>query len=301
MATKRIMLLGAGGQVGQALRAEPMPAGWEFAAYSRAECDITDHRAVHKVIQTFRPDLVINAAAMTAVDKCETEQDKAVAANFEGPANLAAQCSAIDAPLIHISTDYVFDGRDGEVPYKPNDAMNPLNIYGNTKMMGEESVRHELAFHVILRISSVFSAFSTNLLTKTLQMLDTRDEIKSVIDQKSCPTYAPDIAKAIIVMTNAILGGKSNGFGTFHLCGTPPVTRFEFTQTIMEAYAPFTQRRPTILPAKSTDFPGFAERPSYSALDCSKTADIYGIAQKPWRDGITTAINMLMQQRKQTA
>ncbi len=162
---KRIMLLGAGGQMGQAVRAEPLPRDWELAALSRAECDITDHRGVHKAVQTFRPDLVINAAAMTAVDKCETEQDQAVATNFEGPANLAAQCSAIDAPLIHISTDYVFDGQDGEVPYKPDDKMNPLSIYGNTKMMGEESVRHELAFHVILRISSVFSAFGTNMLT----------------------------------------------------------------------------------------------------------------------------------------
>ena len=301
MAAKRIMLLGASGQVGQAIRAEPLPIDWELAAYSRAECDITDHRAVQKAIQTFKPDLVVNAAAMTAVDKCETEQDQAVAANFEGPANLAAQCSAIDAPLIHISTDYVFDGDDGEVPYKPDDKMNPLSVYGNTKMMGEESVRHEHVFHVILRISSVFSAFSANLLTKTLQMLDTRDEVKSVTDQKSCPTYAPEVAKAIITITNTILGGKNNGFGTFHLCGTPPTTRFEFTQTIMEAYAPHTQRRPTILPAKTADFPGFAPRPSYAVLDCSKTLEIYGIAQKPWRDGINEAINVLMQQRKQSA
>jgi dTDP-4-dehydrorhamnose reductase len=301
MATKRIMLLGAGGQLGQALRAETLPPDWQLSAFSRSECDITDHQGVKRTILTFKPDLVINAAAMTAVDKCETEQDMAVAANFEGPANLAAQCAAIDVPLIHISTDYVFDGSEGEKPYKPDDQMNPLSIYGNTKMMGEESVRHELAYHVILRISSVFSAFGANILTKALQNIDQRDELKIVTDQKSCPTYAPDVARALIVMTNDILKGKNGGFGTFHYCGTPAATRLEFTQEIMNAYAPFTSRRPKIMPALSADFPGFAVRPAYSGLDCAKILEVYGIAQKPWREGLAEAMNVLMKERKHVA
>jgi len=301
MATKRIMLLGATGQVGQALRAEPMPQDWQLAAFGRQECDITDHRAVKDKIHTIKPDIVINAAAMTAVDKCETEQDAAMAANFDGPANLAAQCSAIDAPLIHLSTDYVFDGTESERPYRPDDAMSPLSVYGHSKMMGEEAIRHGHPWHVILRISSVFSAYGTNLLTKMIQSIETRDELKIVTDQKSCPTPAQDVARGIITIAGAILGGKSNGFGTFHLCGTPAAVRIEFMQAIMDAYAPYTARRPKILPALSSDFPGFAERPAYSALDCTKTREIYGIEQRPWRDGLNEAMQLLMQGRSKVA
>lgn len=301
MGIKRIMLLGAGGQVGQALRAETLPADWELGAYTHAECDITNHRAVQETIQKFRPDLVINSAAMTAVDKCETEQEQATAANFRGPANLAAQCSAIDAPLIHLSTDYVFDGTDGGKPYRADDKMNPVNFYGHTKMMGEEAIRHEHGWHVILRVSSVFGAYGTNLLTKMLQTIDTRDEIKSVTDQISGPTPSQDVAKTLIAITNAIMGGKTNGFGTFHLCGEPPATRLEFAQEIMKAYAPYTTRRPSILPALTSDFPGFAPRPPYSVLECSKIREIYGIAQKPWRDGLAEAMQILMQGRRQVA
>jgi dTDP-4-dehydrorhamnose reductase len=297
MASKRILILGANGQVGQALRAALVPSDWELGAYGRAECDILDHRAVQNALQSFKPDIIINAAAMTAVDKCEAEEEKAMAANFEAPANLAAQCATADVPLIHLSTDYVFDGTDGETPYRPDDKMNPLSIYGYSKMMGEEAVRHELAWHVILRISSVFSAFGTNLLTKTLQTIDQRDELKIVTDQKSCPTPAQDVAKALIVMADAILTGRSDAFGTFHFCGTPPVTRFEFFQAMMDAYAPYTTKRPKMTPALSSDFPGFAIRPAYSALDCTRTREIYGIEQRPWKDGLNEAIQRLMNQR----
>lgn len=301
MATKRIMLLGARGQIGQALQATALPADWDLAAYGRAECDILDHRAVQNALQNHKPDLIINAAAMTAVDKCETEEEQAMAANFEAPANLAAQCASLDVPLIHLSTDYVFDGKDGEIPYMPNSPMNPLSVYGYSKMMGEEAVRHELAWHAILRVSSVFSAFATNLLTKTLQSIDQRDELKIVTDQKSCPTPAQDIAKALVKMATTILTGRSDVFGTFHLCGADPVTRLEFVQGIMDAYTPYTSRRPKLLPALSSDFPGFAVRPSYSVLDCTRIREIYGVEQRPWRDGLMEAMVLLMQERRKSA
>jgi dTDP-4-dehydrorhamnose reductase len=301
MAAKRIMLLGANGQVGQALRAAELPADWELGAYGRAECDILDHRAVQNAMQLLKPDLIINAAAMTAVDKCEAEEEQAMAVNFEAPANLAAQCASADVPLIHISTDYVFDGTDGEIPYRPDSPMNPLGVYGHSKMMGEEAVRHELAWHVILRISSVFSAFGVNLLTKGLQSIEERDELKIVTDQKSCPTPAQDVAKALIVIADRILTGKSDGFGTFHFCGTPAATRLEFVQAIMNAYAPYTAKRPKITPALTSDFPGFAPRPAYSVLDCTRIREIYGIAQRPWRDGLDEAMTVLMRGRSKAA
>lgn len=297
---KRILLLGGTGQIGQALQAQSLPTEWELKSCSRTECDITDHSAVQRTMQGFKPDLVINAAAMTAVDKCETEQDAAMAANFEGPANLALQCGTADVPLIHLSTDYVFDGSENRA-YRTDDAMNPLSVYGQSKMMGEEAIRHELVWHVILRVSSVFSAFGTNLLTKTLQMIEERDELKIVTDQTSCPAPAQDIAKAIITMGEAILRGKTNGFGTFHFCGTPEVSRLQFVTDIMSAYAPYTTKRPTITPALSADFPGFAQRPPYSTLDCSRIQEIYGISQRPWREGLAEAMDVLMRGKRKVA
>ena len=297
--SKRVMLFGAAGQVSQALRHEPLPEGWDLGLYTRAECDITSHGAVQSAMREFKPDLVINTAAMTAVDTCETQHDEAMAANFDAPANLASQCSALDIPLIHLSTDYVFDGKDGDIPYTTDAAMNPLSVYGHSKMMGEEAIRHGHPWHVILRVSSVFSAYGANLLPKMLQLLETRDELKIVTDQKGCPTAAPEIAKALLVMSDAILNGKSNGFGTFHLCGAGESTRFEFVEAILEAYLPYTTRRPVLKPALSSDFPGFAERPSYSVLDCSRILEVYGIAQKPWRDGLQDAMKQLMTERQQ--
>ena len=293
----RIMLLGAGGQIGQALQAQPLPAGWELIALTRAQCDIVDRYALQQQIQTRKPDLIINAAAMTAVDLCEKDQDAAVFANFEAPAHLAAQCSVDEIPLLHLSTDYVFDGKDGATPYQVDDPMGPVNVYGNTKMMGEESIRHELAWHVILRVSSVFSAYGANILTKTLDAIETRDELKSVTDQMAAPTYAPDIAAALITMTAAIMQGKVDGFGTFHLCGTPAANRHEFVQAVMAAYAPYTSKRPQLIPALTADFPGFAARPAYSVLDCARIKSAYSIEQQPWRDGLAQAIAQLKQQR----
>lgn len=298
---KRIMLLGAGGQIGQALRAGPLPANWQPGAYTHADLDIAQHQAVRNAVLDFKPDLIINAAAMTNVDEAEKDSGRALAVNFEALANIAALCSARDVPLIHLSTDYVFDGQDGEKPYQPDDPMNPVNVYGESKMMGEEAVRHELAFHVILRVSAVFGAFGTNLLTKALKMIDQRDELTIVTDQKSCPTPAADVARAIVTIATAILHGKHDGFGTFHLCGVPEATRLEFTQAVMDAYAPYTARRPKITPVLSADLPGFAPRPAYSVLDCAKIRAVYGIEQKPWREGLAQAMDHLMRDRKKIA
>ncbi|MFY9286986.1 MAG: dTDP-4-dehydrorhamnose reductase [Alphaproteobacteria bacterium] len=300
MAAKRVMLFGASGQVGQALLSQKLPQDWELFPVTRADADITDHRATQNVIGSFKPDLVINSAAMTAVDACETEKIAAMKVNFDAAASIAAQCSAVDAPIIHLSTDFVFDGK-ATTPYQVDDVMDPPNVYGETKMMGEEAVRHEHSWHVILRISSVFSSFGQNLLTRMLHNIDTRDEIKAVTDQTSCPTYAPDIAAALITITNAILTGKADGFGTFHLTGSPAATRLEFTEAIMEAYAPHTEKRPIIRPALTADFPGFAPRPTYSVLDCSKIERVYGITQKPWRESLMDAMQRVMQSRSKVA
>ena len=298
---KRLLLFGAGGQVGRAIQCQVLPPGYALDALDRAGCDILDHRAVQKVIDERKPDLVINTAAMTNVDQCEKEKEAAVKANFEAPANLAAQCASRDIPLIHLSTDFVFDGKDGEKPYAEDAVMCPLSVYGETKMLGEMAVQQGLAWHVVLRVSSVFSEFSQNILTRALSNLAQKDELKIVSDQKAGPTYAPDLAKTILTVADKILHGQHGGFGIFHYCGEPAVTRLQFMETVMEFYAPHTSKRPSILPALSSDFPGFAERPPYSVLDCAKIAKVYGIPQKPWRDGVQAAIMALHSQGKLTS
>ncbi|MBV8060175.1 MAG: dTDP-4-dehydrorhamnose reductase [Alphaproteobacteria bacterium] len=290
--TKRVLLIGGSGQVGQALRAEPLPENWVFAAPPRAECDLTDHAQVQASINNFKPDIIINTASMTNVDACEKDSDSAVAANFEGPANLAAQCCHRDIPLIHLSTDYVFDGADGSRPYTPDDPMNPLCHYANTKMMGEESIRHEMAWHVILRVASVYSTYGTNIFSKLLTAIETKDELRMVTDQVGSPTYAPDIAKALIRIVDAVMGGKFDAYGTFHFAGDTPMTRYQFAQDIMQAYAPHIQRLPKLFTAVSSDFPGFATRPAYSVLDSSKLERVYGIPASSWKKGLAEAIAM---------
>ncbi len=296
MAQSKVLLLGAPGQIGQAFQyvweTAPSRPNWELGLLGRQDCDVTDPMALRVAVQRFKPDLLINAASLTNVDQAEKNEEAATAVNFHAAANMAAQCSALDAPMIHLSTDYVFDGQK-TTPYLPDDQMNPVNVYGASKMMGEEAVRHELAWHVILRISSVFSAFRRNVLTNMLAQIDKQDELRMVTDVVGCPTPATHIAQAILTIGEALLNGKTDGFGTFHLCGTPACSRFELAEAIMEAYAPHTPRRPKITPTVSAEFAAYARRPAYSAMDCSKIKTVYGIEQKPWREGLNEAMDIL--------
>ena len=290
MTIKRILFFGGSGQIGQAFKAETKPKDWEIIAPTSSSCDITSTNALRTLMQLTKPDLVINSAAMTNVDACEKEHDRARAINFEAVATMVAQCSALDVPLIHLSTDYVFDGRDGAHPYMPDSPMNPLNAYGETKMLGEEAIRHDFPWHVILRVSSVFSAYSSNILTNILKSIDVGSEINVPSNQLSTPTYAPDVTQALVIIGDAILHGKSNGFGTFHLSGDHPAPRQQFAQAIMDAYAPHTSHRPSIIPVDRSKVAGIAPRPAYSVLDCVKIATVYDIKPKSWRDGVTKSV-----------
>ena len=284
------MLLGAAGQIGQALQRQPLPPDWQLGLYNRADLDLTLHSSVRDAVQRFKPDLIINAAAMTGIERAERDPNAALAINFEAPANLAAQCSTHDIPLIQLSTAAVFDGYQN-TPYKPDDPMNPLNVYGETKMLGEEAVRHELPWHVILRLSWVFSAFGDNLLTRALRQIDAQDELLVPANHVGAPLPATAVAQALIVIARALLNGKSGGFGTFHLCGTPPCTLFDFAQAVMEIYAPFTSRRPAIRPVVDVDFiPSEPTQPGYAVLDCAKIRSVYSIEQPLWRDSLVEAI-----------
>ncbi len=303
MKSQRVMFFGAPGQIGQAFqyvwKSLPQRPLWELGLFGRQECDIGNPVELKTVMQNFRPDLVINAAGLTRVDVAEQDEKTATEVNFHAVAGMAAQCSALDVPLIHLSTDYVFDGQK-TTPYLPDDPMNPINTYGASKMMGEEALRHELAWHVILRVSSVFSAFHRNILTNTIQLIDKNDALRMVADTLSAPTPATHIVRALISMGQQILGGKTDGFGTFQLCGTPPCSRLEWAQAVLKAYEPYTTRRPTIEPTTSAAFAAPAQRPAYTVMDCAKIKEIYGVEQRPWQEGLDEAMEILFSRNGRT-
>jgi len=296
MPQHRIMLFGAAGHIGQSIqhlsKQLGFPHNWELGLFSRTDCDITNPSALRAAMQGYKPHLVIDAASVTPVDEAEQNQDVATAVNFHAVAQMAAQCSALDVPMIYLSSDHVFDGQK-TTPYLPDDQMNPLNHFGASKMMGEESLRHELPWHVILRVSSVFSPFRRNILTNTLKAIENKDELRALSDRINGPTSALQIAKAIIVIGARLLAGKTDGFGTFHLSGAPACSHFELAEAIMEAYAPYTARRPKITAITSAEVDGIVMRPAYSVLDCTKIEAVYGVTQQPWRDGIKESLDIL--------
>jgi dTDP-4-dehydrorhamnose reductase len=289
MAGNHILIFGGSGQVGTVLRGMKMPEDWHVMAPARAECDLTQPGDVARAIRDFGPDIVINAAAMCGIDECEKNPELAKEINFHAVANMAAQCSTLDTPLIHLSTDYVFDGTEGK-PYLPDDKMNPLNVYGQTKMMGEEAARHAIHWHVILRCPLIFSAQGKNLLTTTLGRINRENEITAASDQFTAPVHAHIVADALVTIANAILHGKGNGFGTFHLAGEPEINRFDFLQEIMDAYAPYTDRRPTLKPVKSAEMTGRVPRPRYTVLNADKINESYGIAPHRWHADLIQAV-----------
>lgn len=297
MTQHKIMLLGAAGQIGQSLQSlslqKGFPHNWELLSYSLAECNITNPSELRDTIQQSRPELIINASGVTSVPQAQRDPAFATAVNFHAVAQMAAQCSTLDIPLIHLSTDQVFDGTKTS-PYLPDDQMNPINHYGDTKMMGEESVRHELAWHVILRTSSLFSAFRSNILTKALTSIKNKPEVRVVTDLVNAPTYALDVAKAIVVIGSQLLAGKADGYGTFHLTGSPAVSRYDFVEAVAQTYHARTGANlPVLVPTISAEFAEEIRRPAYSALDCQKIKDIYGIEQQDWHPRINEALSLL--------
>ena len=286
----KILLFGGNGQVGRALQKQKWPDAWDLKALTRIDCNFLQPSSIGKAVQDFEPDLVINTAALTDIDICQSEPEKAKEINFHAVANLAAQCDTFDAPLIHISTDYVFDGANGNKPYGPDDAMNPVNVYGESKMMGEEAARHGLYWHVILRTSLVFSAEGNNVLTKAISQINKLEEVSAVSDQVAAPTSADAVAEAVLTIVMAIMNGKGNGFGTFHLTGDPAISRFEFLQAIMEAYAPFTDRRPKLVPISASSAPPRVPRPPLTSLNTDKIREVYGIYPRLWRDDLALAV-----------
>lgn len=283
----RIIIIGARGQVGWELTRRALALGHAVLAWDVTELDITDAAAVNRELATHGADVVINAAAYTAVDKAEQEPELAYAVNRDGPAHLADACNCLNIPLLHISTDYVYDGRKPG-PYVEDDPVGPLGVYGASKLAGDEAVRQLLFRHLILRVSWVFGIHGHNFVKTILRLAREREELRVVADQYGCPTYAGDIADILLELAGRTAEMDANAaWGTYHYCGEPATTWHGFASAIIEqarAREPLTVQTVTAIP--TADYPTPAARPANSVLDGAKLAARFGIWPRPWRAGL---------------
>jgi dTDP-4-dehydrorhamnose reductase len=287
----KLLVLGAGGQVGHELSRLAWSEDYQVAAFGRAGVDITRKEAVSGALGRERPDIVINAAAYTAVDRAESEADAAWAGNCTGPAYLAASCQAAGTPLIHISTDYVFDGSKPG-PYREDDPVNPLGVYGHSKEAGDRAVREALPQHVILRTAWVYSAHGHNFVKTMLRVAAERPVLRVVADQIGSPTSAADIAGAIAAIVRRVAAGDRH-WGTYHFAGGGEVTWHGFAEAIFELAAPWRGAPPTVEAITTADYPTPARRPANSVLDCRHIGEAFGIVPRPWREALAEVIREL--------
>lgn len=283
MMRQSVLVIGASGQVGRELVLSA-PSNYELVAPASREFDIRDAQSVAKVFDRIRPDLVINAAAYTAVDKAESERESAFATNADGAGNVARACSPHATPLIHLSTDYVFDGRRTSA-YREDDPTNPINVYGESKLAGERQIRDARIPGLILRVSWVYGVAGSNFV-KTMLRLASQNVVRVVDDQFGTPCAAADIAEA--VWRYAARADLREGGRLLHYSSQPPTTWFGFAKAIFETAAALqlVGHVPQVDPISTDQYPTSATRPSNSILDSSQFQRLIGVEAPDWRDSL---------------
>lgn len=279
----KILVLGAGGQVGTALQARGLARGHSIIAIDRAELDITDGTAVSEGVRHYQADLVINAAAYTAVDRAEAESSLAFSINADGPENIGKACLEQDIPLLHISTDFVFDGSKTGA-YVEDDPIGPLSVYGSSKAEGETRLLRLGGKNIILRTAWVFGG-EQNFVVTMQRLGASRDELNIVNDQTGGPTFSQDIADCLLTIAEkAVLEGFAD-WGIYHYAGAPSVTWYQFAQAIFAG-----KDKPVLHPIPTEKYPTPAVRPKNSVLDCSKIKDVFDIDQPDWRKALSALL-----------
>jgi len=288
----KLLITGAGGQLGQTFT-QLAAENHEVIALDRNGLDITDEKAVAQKIADESPDFVISAAAYTAVDKAETEKELALAINQDGAKNLALACAQQNIPLIHLSTDYVFNG-EKETAYIESDSSDPINYYGESKWRGEEAVRSALREHIILRVSWVFGFYNANFVKTMQRLAREREELKVVADQLGCPTSTENISKVLMQIVDQINQSGFDQYGTYHYCDLPESNWFEFASAIINETRKYeTLAVKNILPITTEDFPTPAKRPRNSRMDCSRLKEVFDIDQYSWQVALEKLVKEL--------
>lgn len=284
----RIAVLGANGQVGSALVAL---LGERAVPLTRAQADFAKPETLAAVLDSIRPDAVINAAAYTAVDKAEEERAAAFAANAESPAALARWCVEQDVPLVHYSTDYVFDG-EGETPWRENDPKAPLNVYGASKLAGEAAVEESGAKYLIFRISWVYDATGKNFMNTMLRLGADRDTLNVVADQYGAPCYAPDIAEYTLRALEKAAHMPKFPSGIYHMVHGGTTTWHGFAEAIFSGARQMGKelRVQTVGAIPASAYPTPAKRPQNSRMDCSLFRSVFGLELPQWEQGLSNAL-----------
>ncbi|MBC3364816.1 dTDP-4-dehydrorhamnose reductase [Pseudomonas sp. SWRI154] len=283
-ASLRILIIGQNGQVSQALQSRLAGMG-ELIVLGSNQLDMAQPDQLRPQVEALRPDLIINAAAHTAVDQAESEAQRAFAINASAPGILAQVAAELDAPLIHYSTDYVFDGRKPE-PYTEDDTPNPLSVYGRSKLAGEEAIHQAGGEHLILRTSWVYSSAGRNFLLTMQRLLQEKSHLRVVADQIGAPTWAGTIAESTAQLIERWQAGRCGAWGTYHLTAQGQTSWFGFAQAIGEDLVEHHKPCAVLEPIPSSAYPTPAPRPLNSRLDCTRLTEEWGVSQPDWRSAL---------------
>lgn len=298
----RVLIAGREGQVARALVARWAPEGHAITALEPPELDLTSRASIAAALAASRPELVVNAAAYTAVDKAEDQAELAFAVNRDGAGWLAEAAAEAGAPFVHFSTDYVFDGLKGS-PYTEADPVNPLGVYGASKEAGERAVLSANPRAVVLRTAWVCSPDGANFVKTMLRLAGERQELRVVADQHGAPTFAADLAAAVARIAPRLLAAPAGdeAFGLFHLSGSPHTTWHGFTAEILAGLAARGGKRPRLTPIATAEYPTRARRPADGRLDCAKITRVHGIAPADWRASLARCLDALVGAEKESA
>ncbi|MEK6806980.1 MAG: dTDP-4-dehydrorhamnose reductase [Pseudomonadota bacterium] len=285
-----ILVTGAAGQLGR----ECVERGTEVIGVDRQALDLRDARAIEETLQRLCPKAVINAAAYAAVDRAEQDPDAAFAINRDAVLGLGTACARLQIPLIHISTDYVFDGKKS-APYSEDDPVHPLGVYARSKQEGEQELRRVQKRHLILRTSWVFGRYGANFVKTMLRLAREKPDLRVVADQQGAPTHAGALAEVLLALAHRAAAGEDLPWGTYHYNGQPYTNWHEFAQIIVErAVALGLLAKPVPVRAlASADYPTPAQRPENSRLDCARIHARLGVELRDWRLGLDEVLLQL--------
>ncbi len=293
----RIYVIGAEGQIARALReAAAGRPDIAFGNSSRAEIDLLNPASVDKVLSDFRPEVVINPAAYTAVDKAESQPEQAFAINRDGAGVVAAAAAKCGAPVIHFSTDYVYDGTKLD-PYVETDSPAPQGVYGASKLAGEAAVAAANPRHVVLRTAWVYSPFGANFVRTMLRLASERDKLRVVDDQLGCPTYAPDIAEATLAIASQVAGAgwRPEQAGVTHLAGPEALSWCGFAREIVRQSAARGGRSVQVDAIATADYPTPAARPANSRLSTARLSAVFDIRPQSLETSLADCLDRLLQ------
>jgi dTDP-4-dehydrorhamnose reductase len=283
---RRLLVTGAGGQVGWSLLRATPPDRLDVRGFPRSGLDVLDPEAIAELVRD--AELVVNTAAHTEVDKAEGDRDRAFAVNAEAPRLLAERCAELGVPLIHLSSDYVFDGTK-TTPYVEDDPICPINVYGESKAAGEEAVRETLDEHIILRTSWIYAGHGKNFVRTMLSLADRGEPLRVVDDQFGAPTAATDVAAAVLAVADKLLE-EGGPYGTFHYAAEGVTTWYGLAEEVFGLVERRKGMRPVVEPIPSDDYPTFANRPKYSVLDCTKIVEAFAPPRRPWQEGVAEVV-----------